>query len=62
MVKDGLVIIKEDGIFLTEICQDLTQNIRNIFDKYVTPNHTDNERRDTRMRSKKAQADILERL
>ena len=62
MVKDGLVIIKEDGIFLTEIGQDFTQNIMNIFDKYDPPNKTYKERLETIKKSKKAQADILERL
>ena len=62
MLKDGLVIIKEDGILLTEIGQDFTQNIMNIFDKYDPPNKTYKERLETIKKSKKAQADILERL
>ena len=32
MQQDGLVEINEDGIFLTEIGKDFTQNIMNIFE------------------------------
>ena len=38
MEKDGLLEIKDDGIYLTYTGRDFTQNIMNIFDKYDPPN------------------------
>ena len=38
MVKDGLVIVSDDAVKLTELGQDFSQNISNVFDKYDPPN------------------------
>ncbi len=62
MVKDELVIIKDDCIVLTKIGEDFTQNIMNIFDKYDPPNKSYKERLSTVKKAKEAQAQILERL
>ena len=62
MVRDGLVKIKNDGIFLTEFGRDFTQIIMNIFDKYDPPNKPYKERLETIKKAKNAQASILERL
>ena len=37
MEQDGLIELKDDGIFLTKIGQDFPQNIMNVFDKYDPP-------------------------
>ena len=34
MQNDSLLEITDEGIFLTEIGRDFTQNIMNVFDKY----------------------------
>ena len=60
MVKDELVIIKDDCIVLTKIGEDFTQNIMNIFDKYDPPNKSYKERLSTVKKAKEAQAQILE--
>ena len=62
MIKDGLIEILEDGIFLTELGRDFTQVIMNIFDKYDPPNKKYKERLETIKKAKKAQAEILERI
>lgn len=62
MKNDGLVEFKDDGIFLTEIGQDFTQNIMNVFDKYDPPNKSYKERLETVKQAKEAQASIQERL
>ena len=62
MKKDGLVEFKDEGIFLTEIGQDFTQNIMNIFDKYDPPNKSYKERLATVKKAKESQALIQEKL
>lgn len=62
MKNDGLVEFKDDGIFLTEIGQDFTQNIMNVFDKYDPPNKSYKERLETVKKAKESQASIQERL
>ncbi len=62
MVKDELVLIKDDCIVLTKIGEDFTQNIMNIFDKYDPPTKSYKERLSTVKKAKEAQAQILERL
>ena len=34
MIIDGLVTVSDDGIELTELGKDFSQNISNVFDKY----------------------------
>src|SRR5210317_1354361 len=47
MIKDGLINISDEGIFLTDIGRDFTQNIMNVFDNYDPPNKSYNERLQT---------------
>ena len=44
MIKDSLVTVSDDGIELTEIGEDFSQNIANVFDKYDPPSKSYNER------------------
>jgi oxygen-independent coproporphyrinogen-3 oxidase len=44
MIKDGLVTVSNDGIEMTELGRDFSQNISNVFDKYDPPNKSYNER------------------
>ena len=44
MIKDGLVTVSDDGIKLTEIGEDFSQNIANVFDKYDPPTKSNIER------------------
>ena len=37
MIKDGLVIISNNGIEMTELGKDFSQNISNVFDVYDPP-------------------------
>ena len=60
MVKDGLVEIHKDSILLTEVGQDFTQTIMNVFDKYDPPNKSYKERLETIKKAKEAQAEIYE--
>ena len=59
MIKDGLVIINESGIFLTETGKDFSQNISNIFDKYDPPSKSYADRLKTIQEAKSSQAQIL---
>ena len=52
----------DEGIFLTEIGRDFTQNIMNVFDKYDPPEKSYKDRLETVKKAKAAQASILERL
>ena len=60
MIKDGLVTVSDDGIKLTEIGEDFSQNIANVFDKYDPPTKSYNERLVTIQKAKSAQAKIQE--
>jgi oxygen-independent coproporphyrinogen III oxidase len=60
MIKDGLVIISNDGIEMTELGRDFSQNISNVFDKYDPPTKSYNERLDTIRKAKSAQAKVQE--
>ena len=62
MEQDGLVELKDDGIFLTKIGQDFTQNIMNVFDKYDPPGKSYKERLDTIKKAKDSQAAVQEKL
>ena len=59
MIKDGLVIINESGIFLTETGKDFSKNISNIFDKYDPPSKSYADRLKTIQEAKSSQAQIL---
>jgi oxygen-independent coproporphyrinogen-3 oxidase len=62
MEMDSLVEFKEDGIFLTKIGQDFTQNIMNVFDKYDPPVKSYKERLETVKKAKEYQASVQEKL
>ena len=58
MVKDGLVIVSNDGIEMTELGRDFSQNIANVFDKYDPPAKSYTERLATIQKAKLAQAEV----
>ena len=60
MIKDGLVTVSDNGIELTELGKDFSQNISNVFDKYDPPNKSYTERLATIQKAKLAQAKVQE--
>jgi oxygen-independent coproporphyrinogen III oxidase len=60
MVKDGLVAISIDGIEMTELGRDFSQNIMNVFDEYDPPTKSYNERLATIKKAKLAQSKVQE--
>ena len=58
MIKDGLVTVSDDGIKLTKIGEDFSQNIANVFDKYDPPTKSNIERLATIQEAKLAQASV----
>ena len=60
MIKDGLVILSNDGIEMTELGRDFSQNITNMFDIYDPPTKSYNERLATIQKAKLAQASVQE--
>ena len=62
MIKDGLVTVSDDGIELTELGKDFSQNISNVFDKYDPPNKSYTERLATIQKAKLAQANVQKEL
>jgi len=60
MIKDGLVTVSNDGIEMTELGRDFSQNIANVFDKYDPPAKSYNERLATIQKAKLAQAEVQE--
>jgi tryptophanyl-tRNA synthetase len=58
MVKDGLVVVSNDGIEMTELGRDFSQNIANVFDKYDPPSKSYNERLATIQKAKLAQSEV----
>jgi len=62
MQKDGLIEFMDNGIFLTEIGRDFTQNIMNVFDKYDPPNKSYKERLETVKKAKESQASVQEEI
>ena len=55
MEQDGLVEIKDSGVFLTEIGRDFTQNIMNVFDSYDPPGKSYKDRLATVKKAKESQ-------
>ncbi len=62
MIKDGLVRVLDDGIEMTMLGRDFSQNISNVFDKYDPPSKSYNERLAAIQKSKLAQAKVLEQV
>ena len=60
MIKDGLVIVSDDGIEMTLLGRDFSQNISNVFDKYDPPAKSYNERLVTIKKAKAEQAKLQE--
>ena len=60
MIKDGLVTVSDDGIKLTEIGEDFSQNIANVFDNYDPPTKSNNERLVHIEKAKLAQSKVQE--
>ncbi len=60
MIEDGLVILSNDGIEITELGRDFSQNITNVFDKYDPPTKSYNARLETIKRAKSDQAKVQE--
>ena len=60
MIKDDLVTVSDDGIKLTKIGEDFSQNIANVFDKYDPPSKSNTERLATIQKAKLAQAKVQE--
>ena len=62
MHDDGLVEFSDEGIFLTNIGRDFTQNIMNVFDKYDPPTKSYKERLETVKQAKESQANVQEKI
>ena len=60
MIKDGLVKITDSSVELTELGQDFSQNISNVFDKYDPPTKSYAERLVTIKKAKENQAKLIE--
>ena len=60
MIKDGLAKVSKDGIEMTELGRDFSQNISNVFDKYDPPTKSYSERLATIKKAKLAQAKVQE--
>ena len=58
MIKDSLVTVSDDGIKLTELGMDFSQNIANVFDNYDPPSKSYNERLADIEKAKLAQAKV----
>ena len=59
MIKDGLVVVLDDSIQLTDVGKDFSQNISNVFDKYDPPSKSNTERLETIQKAKLAQSELL---
>lgn len=57
-INDGLVELTLDGLKLTQVGQDFTQNIMNVFDKYDPPTKTYQERLAVVRKAKELQSKI----
>ena len=62
MQQDGLVEINDEGIFLSEVGKDFTQNIMNVFDKYDPPGKSYTERLENSKKSQASQAAVQEKF
>jgi len=60
MIEDGLVILSNDGIEMTELGRDFSQNITNVFDIYDPPTKSYNARFKTIEKAKSDQAKVQE--
>ena len=60
MIKDGLVILSNHGIEMTELGRDFSQNITNVFDIYDPPTKSYNARLETIEKAKSDQAKVQE--
>jgi oxygen-independent coproporphyrinogen III oxidase len=60
MIEDGLVEVSDEGIEMTELGRDFSQNISNVFDEYDPPNKSAGERLETIKKAKLAQASVQE--
>ena len=60
MIEDGLVILSNDGIEMTELGRDFSQNITNVFDIYDPPTKSYNARLETIKKAKTDQAKVQE--
>jgi len=60
MIKDGLVIVSDEGVEMTLLGRDFSQNISNVFDKYDPPAKSYNERLATIKKAKAEQAKLQE--
>ena len=58
MIKDGLVTLSNDGIEMTVLGRDFSQNITNVFDIYDPPAKSYNARLETIKKAKLTQANI----
>ena len=62
MKEDGLIVISDDGIKMTQLGMDFCQNISNVFDAYDPPGKSYEERLATIRKAKAAQADVQKNL
>ena len=62
MIKDGLVNVTNNGIEMTELGRDFSQNISNVFDSYDPPTKSYNERLVTIQKAKLTQAKVQESI
>jgi oxygen-independent coproporphyrinogen III oxidase len=60
MIRDGLVTVSDEGIEMTELGKDFSQNISNVFDEYDPPTKSHSERLATIKKAKQAQAKLQE--
>ena len=58
MKKDGLIEVSDNGIEMTELGRDFSQNISNVFDIYDPPTKSYEGRLETIKKAKLAQADV----
>ena len=61
-VEDGLIEYSKDGMVLTELGRDFTQNIMNVFDKYDPPTKSYQERLIVVKKAKELQSKIQEQI
>ena len=62
MISDGLVNVDSNGITMTGIGKDFSQNISNVFDRYDPPYKSYTERLETIKKAKELQSKLLDQL
>lgn len=62
MISDGLVNVDSNGITMTDIGKDFSQNISNVFDRYDPPYKSYTERLETIKKAKELQSKLLDQL